>query len=131
VILEAISMYWQSLAYVHKGVLHKIGRNIFSFLWTRENEKENMALVTWGKLAMPKSIGEWGLVGSQPNFFSIALKSCLHLLSYYDKPLSHCDNGHSSYFCDHYNSISTEVFTTASVKTLFSLIRLSSSSVDT
>jgi hypothetical protein len=34
-------------------------------------------------------------------------------------------------FFDHYNSISTEVFTTASVKTLLSLIRLSSSLVDT
>ena len=63
--------------------------------------------------------------------FSIALKSCLHPLSYYDKPLSHCANGHSSHFCDHYNSISTQFFTTASVKTLLSLIRLSSSLVDT
>ena len=64
-------------------------------------------------------------------FFSITLKSCLHPLSYYDKPLSHCANGHSSHFCDHYNSISTQFFTTASVKTLLSLIRLSSSFVDT
>ena len=71
------------------------------------------------------------IVGSQPNFFSIALESCLHPLSYYDKPLSHCANGHSSYFFDHYNSISTQFFTTASVKTLLSLIRLSSSLVDT
>jgi hypothetical protein len=71
------------------------------------------------------------VLAANPFFFLIALKSCLHPLSYYDKPLSHCDNGHSSYFCDHYNSISTEVFTTASVKTLLSLIRLSSSLVDT
>ena len=71
------------------------------------------------------------IVGSQPNFFSIALKSCLHPLLYYDKPLSHCANGHSSYFCDHYNSISIEVFTTASVRTLLSLIRLSPPLVDT
>jgi hypothetical protein len=48
------------------------------------------------------------LLAANPFFFSIALKSCLHPLSYYDKSLSHCADGHSSHFYDHYNSISTQ-----------------------
>ena len=48
------------------------------------------------------------IVGSQPIFFLLLSKSCLHPLRYHDKSLSHCVNGHVSRFFNHYNSISTQ-----------------------
>jgi len=44
-LVKVIHVYWQSLAYIPKGILHKIGINILSFAWTSKHEKEKMALV--------------------------------------------------------------------------------------
>jgi hypothetical protein len=59
--LEAIIVYWQSLAYIPKSILHKIKKTIFVFLWIGRHEKENMALVRWERLVKPKKEGVWGL----------------------------------------------------------------------
>ena len=72
------------------------------------------------------------IVGSQPNFFLLLSKSCLHPLRYHDKSLSLSTNQHSFYFLRQFQFDFVCSFSQLQVwKHFFSPIRLSSFSVDT
>ena len=60
-VLEAIPVYWMSLAWLPKGILEQIRRLCFSFLWRGKNDHRAMVWVRWEKIAVPKALGGWGL----------------------------------------------------------------------
>jgi len=56
--LDAIPIYWHSLAFIPKGVLEKIS---FRFLWYQKKESEGIPLVKWKAIENPKDMGGWEL----------------------------------------------------------------------
>jgi len=60
-VLEAIPVYWMSLAWIPKGILEKIRRTCFTYLWKGNYEGRKLPWVSWRRIAIPKSLGGWGL----------------------------------------------------------------------
>lgn len=60
-VLEAILVYWISIAWIPRGVLDKIRRICFSFLWQGKKEEHSRPWVKWERVATPKALGGWGL----------------------------------------------------------------------
>lgn len=60
-VLEAIPVYWMSLAWIPTGVLEQIRRLCFAFLWKGMSELRALVWVRWEKIAVPKALGGWGL----------------------------------------------------------------------
>jgi hypothetical protein len=60
-VLEAIPVYWISLAFTPKGVLDKLRQISLQFLWSGSREKKGIPLFKWDRLAVPKGSGGWGL----------------------------------------------------------------------
>jgi hypothetical protein len=54
-------MYWHTLAHIPKGILEKIKKFCFNFLWQGSSEYKGTHWVNWIKIAAPKSLGGWGL----------------------------------------------------------------------
>jgi hypothetical protein len=46
---------------VPKGILSKIRKVSFIFLWSGNCASEGIPLVKWSKITMPKNLGGWGL----------------------------------------------------------------------
>ena len=69
-ILEAIPVYWMHL-WVPMGVIDKIRKLCFNFLWAGKENSFGLPWISWKFLAMPKSMGGWGL--KVPALFSKAL----------------------------------------------------------
>lgn len=59
-VLEAIPAYWMSIAWILKGVLDRIRRIYFSFLWQGNKEEYSRPWVKWEKIAAPKGAGGLG-----------------------------------------------------------------------
>ena len=49
-----IPIYWMSLAWIPKGVLEKVQRICFKFLWLGSGDNYVNAWVNWKRLAAPK-----------------------------------------------------------------------------
>jgi hypothetical protein len=60
-VLEEILVYWMSLAWIPKGILENIINLCFKFLLAGSQEKVVLPWVKWYLLAIPKSLGGWGL----------------------------------------------------------------------
>lgn len=60
-ILEATAVYWHSLAYIPMGILEKIKKRCFQFLWKGGKNIGGLPLVKWKRLAKPKAMGGWGM----------------------------------------------------------------------
>jgi hypothetical protein len=60
-VLEAIHVYWMSLAWIPKGILEKLRRICFKFIWSGSHDKHTSPWARWENLARPKSLGGWGL----------------------------------------------------------------------
>lgn len=54
-------MYCMSLVYIPKGILERIRRINFRFLWLGDKEKFCIAWVSWRKIAIPKYCGGQGI----------------------------------------------------------------------
>jgi hypothetical protein len=54
-ILESIHVYWLSIAHIPKGILDKIRRKCFNFLWSGRRLEEGIPLVKWTRIASPRS----------------------------------------------------------------------------
>jgi hypothetical protein len=65
---------------VPKGILDKIRKKCFIFLWTGKKEKEGPPLVKWSKLARPKEAGGRGLKNIYIFSQALAAKSLWRLL---------------------------------------------------
>lgn len=60
-VLDIIPIYWTSIASIPKGILTKIRKKIFSFLWLSSWYLEGIPLVKWLRVTLPKKLGGWGL----------------------------------------------------------------------
>jgi hypothetical protein len=60
-VLEAIPIYWMSIAWIPKGILEKLRHICFAFLWQGQKEIHTRPWVTWDKISIPKALGVWGL----------------------------------------------------------------------
>ena len=60
-VLEAISVYWMSLSWIPKGILERIRRICFRFLWSGKKEDQTTPWVIWKRIVVPKGLGGWGL----------------------------------------------------------------------
>ena len=60
-VLHSIPVYWASIAYIPKGILTKIRKMCFSFLWTTSKKSEGIPLAKWKFIAKPKELGGWGI----------------------------------------------------------------------
>ena len=61
VVLEAIPVYWMSLSWIPKGILERIRKICFRFLWSGKKEEQTTPWVNWKRIAKPKGLGGWGL----------------------------------------------------------------------
>lgn len=57
-ILEAIPIYWMSLAYISQGILSWIQRLYCHFLWRGHKEGKPFSWVKWSRIAIPKKWGD-------------------------------------------------------------------------
>jgi hypothetical protein len=80
-VLEAIPIYWMSLAWIPKGVLEKARRICFRFLWAGSKDLVVLPWVNWKALAFPKSLGGWGLKNIFLFSKALAAKACWRLIS--------------------------------------------------
>eukprot|EP00253_Pinus_taeda_P025512 PITA_25512 len=55
-VLSAIPVYWAALTWIPKGVMEKIRRICYRFLWSGSKESSGLPWVAWDKVARPK---EW------------------------------------------------------------------------
>ena len=46
-VLKSIPIYWASTAYIPRGILNKIQKKFFSFLWIASKQVEGIPLVKW------------------------------------------------------------------------------------
>ena len=60
-ILEAIPVYWMTLAWIPKGTLEAIRKLCFHFLWSGKPNAYVRPWVRWERIALPKRLGGWGI----------------------------------------------------------------------
>jgi hypothetical protein len=60
-VLESILVYWSSIAHVPKGILDRMRKCCYSFLWTGRRAQEGIPLVKWERIARLKALGGWGI----------------------------------------------------------------------
>ena len=60
-VLEAISVYWMSIAWIPKGFLEKHRCICFTLLWQGKKEIHTRRWVKWDRITIPKALGGWGL----------------------------------------------------------------------
>jgi hypothetical protein len=80
-VLEAIPVYWMSLAWIPKGVLEKIRRTCSQFIWSGSGDKYTQPWAKWESIAMPKALGGWGLKNIFLFSKALAAKVCWRLIS--------------------------------------------------
>jgi hypothetical protein len=80
-VLEAIPVYWMSLAWIPKGVLEKIRRICARFIWSGSGEKYTQPWSKWDNIALPKALGGWGLKNIFLFSKALAAKACWRLIS--------------------------------------------------
>ena len=79
-VLQSILVYWATITYIPKGILQKLRKKFFSFLWSANRHSEGIPLARWKLLACPKHLGWWGI--KKPFLFcqSLAIKTLWHLI---------------------------------------------------
>ena len=79
-VLQSIPVYWVTIAYIPKGILQKLRKKCFSFLWMAKRHSEGIPLAKWQLLASPKELGGWGI--KNPFLFcqSLAVKTLWRLI---------------------------------------------------
>jgi hypothetical protein len=60
-VLEAIPIYWVTLAWVMKGILDKLCQVSLHFLWIGKYDGKSLVLASWKKIFVPKKLGRWGI----------------------------------------------------------------------
>jgi len=60
-VLESILVYGSSIVYIPKGILDKIQKKYFRFLWTGRKQQDGIPSVKWAMRERPKDFREWGL----------------------------------------------------------------------
>jgi hypothetical protein len=60
-IVESIPVYWNSIVTIPKGILDKIRRLSFRYLWAGHNSHGGFNLAMLSSIVVPKNLGGWGL----------------------------------------------------------------------
>ena len=60
-VLEAIPVFWMSLSWIPKGILERIRKVCFRFLWSGKKVEQTTPWISWKRIAVPKCFGGWGL----------------------------------------------------------------------
>ena len=60
-ILQSIPVYWDTIAYIPKGILQKLRKKLFSFPWSAKRHAEGIPLAKWQFISSPKELGGWGI----------------------------------------------------------------------
>ena len=68
------------IAYIPKGILTKIQKACFTFLWTVSKQNKGIPLVKWNIIAQPKVIGGWGIKNLPLFTKALAAKSLWRLI---------------------------------------------------
>ena len=78
-VLEAMTIYWMALTWIPRGILDKIKRICFNFLWSGKQEKRVIPWARWECVALPKSLGGWGLrnIFQFSKYLAAKVRSCL------------------------------------------------------
>ena len=63
-VLQSILIYWATISYILKGILQKLRKKFFSFLWSANRHMEGITLAKWQLLASLKDLGGWGIKNS-------------------------------------------------------------------
>jgi hypothetical protein len=58
-VIEAIPVYWNLLINIPKGILARIHKLCFNFMWKGSSEYIGSHLVNWKPLSAPISVGGW------------------------------------------------------------------------
>ena len=61
IVLEAILVYWMSLAWIPKGILEEARGICFCFLQSGEKDVQVTPWVWWGRIVVPKGLEGRGL----------------------------------------------------------------------
>ena len=56
-VLKEIQVFWHTLAHIPKGILEKIMKCCFNYLWKGRNEFNGSHLAKWKLIATPKKRG--------------------------------------------------------------------------
>ena len=60
-VLQSILIYCTTIAYIPKGILQKLRKNFFSFIWPTNRNSEGIPPGKWQVLASPKDLEWWGI----------------------------------------------------------------------
>eukprot|EP01018_Ginkgo_biloba_P002298 Gb_28324 [translate_table: standard] len=80
-VLEAIPMFWHTIAHIPKGILEKIRKCCFNYLWKGSSKFKGSYLAKLQLIASPKGLGGWGLKNIHLFRQSLAAKSLWLLIS--------------------------------------------------
>ena len=74
-VLMGLVVYWLSLAWIPKSILHCPRRSIFNFLWGNVGGNHKMHLVDWHTISRPYEFGGWNIKNLDWCSLSLILKS--------------------------------------------------------
>jgi len=60
-VLQNVLVYWLSISHIPKGILDKMRRKCFRFVWMEKKKVEGIPIVKWIGITKPKEAGGWGL----------------------------------------------------------------------
>jgi len=86
-ILQSIPVYWDTISYIPKGILQKLRKKFFSFLWFSNKDSKGVPLARWKILANPKDLGGWGIINSFLFCKYLEAKSQWHIIKNPETPL--------------------------------------------
>jgi len=79
--LEAIYLFWMSVARIPKGISNKIQKCCCGFLWRGTKYDRTFAWVIWDRISLPKKWGGWGIKNIFCFFQALTIKSGWRLFS--------------------------------------------------
>lgn len=92
-VLEAIHVFWMSLAYIPKAIINSIRKICTTYLWDGKKDHHNYSLCKWDSLFLPKLFSGWGFkyIHLFSSLIILSWQKWIPLLVLYAKnPLSHC-----------------------------------------
>lgn len=79
-IIESILIFWLTIVQIPKGILNKIMKFNYRYLWVGNLSLEGIPLVKWYLITKPKLLGGWGLKNCTLFGSIIATKSLWRML---------------------------------------------------
>jgi hypothetical protein len=74
-VLNNISFYWETIVKILEGILSKIRKLNFQFLWRGKKESGGIPMVKWSHISLPNELGGLSIKNILCFFKSLAAKS--------------------------------------------------------